>query len=107
MFNVIKSYRQKQIIKRQQKLYHNPAYVPPAPKEKTSECPECGRIFRHKGNLIRHMTLHDPESTAQEKAMALKIGSNNLTMKLFDRSFISSKKDKSNIDIIKFSIRVM
>ena len=25
-------------------------------------------------NYIRHMALHDPESTAQEKAMALKIG---------------------------------
>merc|ERR1711913_232530 len=36
--------------------------------------PECSRSFRHKGNLIRHMALHDPDSTAQEKAMALKIG---------------------------------
>jgi len=68
------SFRQKQLLKRHQNLYHNPAYVPPAPKEKTHECPECGRSFRHKGNLIRHMALHDPESTAQEKAMALKIG---------------------------------
>ena len=43
-------------------------------QEKTQECPECGRSFRHKGNLIRHMALHDPDSTAAEKAMALKIG---------------------------------
>ena len=47
------SFRQKQLLKRHQNLYHNPAYVPPAPKEKTHECPECGRSFRHKGNLIR------------------------------------------------------
>jgi len=68
------SFRQKQLLKRHQNLYHNPAYVPPAPKEKTHECPECGRSFRHKGNLIRHMALHDPDSTAAEKAEALKIG---------------------------------
>ena len=68
------SFRQKQLLKRHQNLYHNPAYVPPAPKEKTHECPECGRSFRHKGNLIRHMALHDPDSTAAEKAIALKIG---------------------------------
>ena len=48
--------------------------MPPQPKEKTYECPECQRTFRHKVNLIRHMALHNPESTEQEKAMALKIG---------------------------------
>ena len=34
-------------------------------QEKTHECPECSRTFRHKGNLIRHMALHDPDSTEQ------------------------------------------
>ena len=68
------TFRQRQLLKRHQNLYHNPNYVPPEPKEKTHECPECGRSFRHKGNLIRHMALHDPESSAKEKAMALKIG---------------------------------
>ena len=33
------SFRQKQHLKRHQNLYHNPAYVPPVPKEKTHECP--------------------------------------------------------------------
>ena len=79
------SFRQKQLLKRHQNLYHNPNYVPPTPKvifqfffkrkciwnstvylqEKTHECPECSRTFRHKGNLIRHMALHDPDSTEQ------------------------------------------
>lgn len=68
------SFRQKQLLKRHQNLYHNPAYVPPTPKEKTHECSDCNRSFRHKGNLIRHMALHDPESSAQEKAFALRIG---------------------------------
>jgi transcriptional repressor CTCF len=68
------AFRQKQLLKRHQNLYHNPNYVPPQPKEKTHECPECGRAFRHKGNLIRHMAVHDPESSAQEKALALKLG---------------------------------
>ena len=55
-------------------MYHNPQYVPPCPREKTHECPECGRTFRHKGNLIRHMAVHDPDASSQEKAMALKLG---------------------------------
>ena len=50
-------------------MYHNPAYIPTAPKVKTYECPECGKSFRHKGNLIRHMALHDPELAVQEEAM--------------------------------------
>ncbi|XP_052126287.1 transcriptional repressor CTCFL isoform X2 [Frankliniella occidentalis] len=68
------SFRQKQLLKRHQNLYHNPQYVPPCPREKTHECSECGRTFRHKGNLIRHMAVHDPDATTQEKAMALKLG---------------------------------
>ena len=35
---------------------------------------ECGRAFRHKGNLIRHLAVHDPESATHEKALALKLG---------------------------------
>lgn len=68
------SFRQKQLLKRHQNLYHNPNYVPPPPREKTHECPECQRAFRHKGNLIRHMSVHDPESASHEKAIALKLG---------------------------------
>ena len=47
------SFRRKQVLKRHQNLHHNPAYVPPAPKKKTQECPDCGRGFRHNGNLKR------------------------------------------------------
>ncbi|KAK6627614.1 hypothetical protein RUM44_010092 [Polyplax serrata] len=68
------AFRQKQLLKRHQNLYHTPEYVPPTPKEKTHECPECGRAFRHKGNLIRHLAVHDPESSTNEKALALKLG---------------------------------
>ncbi|XP_076056495.1 uncharacterized protein LOC143034394 [Oratosquilla oratoria] len=68
------AFRQKQLLKRHQNLYHNPGYIPPTPREKTQECPECGKAFRHKGNLIRHMAIHDPDASAQEKAQALKIG---------------------------------
>ena len=50
-------------------MYHNPAYIPTAPKVKTYECPECGKSFRHKGILIKHMALHDPELAVQEEAM--------------------------------------
>jgi uncharacterized C2H2 Zn-finger protein len=59
-------FRQKQLLRRHQNLYHNPDYVPPPPGEKRHECPECGKPFRHKGNLIRHLALHDPDAAQQE-----------------------------------------
>lgn len=59
------TFRQKQLLKRHQNLYHNPDYVPPPPREKTHECPECHKMFRHKGNLIRHLAIHDPEAEQQ------------------------------------------
>jgi len=31
-------------------------------------------MFVNTGNLMRHMALHDPESSVQEKALALKFG---------------------------------
>lgn len=46
---LLQAFRQKQLLKRHQNLYHNPAYIPPMPREKTQECPECGKAFRHKG----------------------------------------------------------
>ncbi|XP_026741535.1 transcriptional repressor CTCFL-like [Trichoplusia ni] len=68
------SFRQKQLLRRHQNLYHNPNYVPKPPKEKSHTCHECNRMFAHKGNLIRHLAVHDPESGHQERALALKIG---------------------------------
>ncbi|XP_045463537.1 transcriptional repressor CTCF-like isoform X2 [Harmonia axyridis] len=68
------SFRQRQLLKRHENLYHNPDYVPPVPKEKTHECPECSRAFRHKGNLIRHMAAHDPDPSIQKKQLELKLG---------------------------------
>ncbi|XP_052751381.1 transcriptional repressor CTCF-like isoform X2 [Galleria mellonella] len=68
------AFRQKQLLRRHQNLYHNPDYVPKPPKEKTHTCHECNRTFAHKGNLIRHLAVHDPESGHQERALALKLG---------------------------------
>lgn len=56
------SFRQKQLLKRHKNLYHNPEYIPPQPKEKTHECPHCTKAFRHKGNLMRHLVVHDPDA---------------------------------------------
>lgn len=66
--------RQKQLLRRHQNLYHNPDYVPKPPKEKTHSCQECKRTFAHKGNLIRHLAVHDPDSGHQERALELKLG---------------------------------
>lgn len=67
-------YRQKQLLRRHQNLYHNPDYVPKPPKEKTHSCHVCHRSFARKGNLIRHLAVHDPESGHQERSLALKLG---------------------------------
>ncbi|KAK2157921.1 hypothetical protein LSH36_181g01043 [Paralvinella palmiformis] len=56
------SFRQKQLLKRHKNLYHNPDYVPPAPKDKIHECPDCDKAFAHRGNLLRHRMSHDPEN---------------------------------------------
>lgn len=66
-------FRQKQLLKKHQTLYHNPGYVPPQPKEKGYQCSECGKSFCHKGNLIRHAAFHDQGVTAKEKVV-LKLG---------------------------------
>lgn len=34
----------------------------PAPKDKMHECGECHKTFAHKGNLLRHMAIHDPDN---------------------------------------------
>lgn len=53
------TFRQKQLLKRHENIYHNPDYVAVTPREKTHNCPTCDKAFRHKGNLMRHMASHD------------------------------------------------
>ena len=50
--------RQKQLLKRHMNLYHNDTFVPPIPKEKTHQCPNCGKCFGRRGYLIKHMVIH-------------------------------------------------
>uniref|UniRef100_A0A182PW98 C2H2-type domain-containing protein n=1 Tax=Anopheles epiroticus TaxID=199890 RepID=A0A182PW98_9DIPT len=44
----------------------------------------CSRSFRHKGNLIRHMALHDPESTMSKELEALREGRQKKVQISFD-----------------------
>uniref|UniRef100_A0A182J9F9 C2H2-type domain-containing protein n=1 Tax=Anopheles atroparvus TaxID=41427 RepID=A0A182J9F9_ANOAO len=67
-------FRQKQLLKRHINFYHNPDYVVPTPKVKTHVCPSCPRSFRHRGNLMRHMAMHDPDSQLHEEQAALREG---------------------------------
>jgi transcriptional repressor CTCF len=53
------TFRQKQLLRRHENIYHNPDYVATTPREKTHNCPTCNKAFRHKGNLMRHMAQHD------------------------------------------------
>ena len=43
-------------------LHHTPDYVPPVPRERQHECGDCHKTFAHRGNLLKHMVLHDPDT---------------------------------------------
>ncbi|CAH0716329.1 unnamed protein product, partial [Brenthis ino] len=90
------SFRQKQLLRRHQNLYHNPNYEPKPPKEKTHTCHECKRTFAHKGNLIRHLAVHDPESDHHERALALKLGRQR-KIKLADGNVKSEESDNEEL----------
>lgn len=68
------AFRQKQLLKRHINLYHNKLYIPPKPLEKRHICPHCQRSFSHKGNLMRHMELHDPDSNLKQQKLKLQLG---------------------------------
>lgn len=57
------TFRQKQLLKRHENIYHNPDYVAVMPREKNHNCPTCEKAFRHKGNLMRHMASHDTDKS--------------------------------------------
>ncbi|KAB7503872.1 Transcriptional repressor CTCFL [Armadillidium nasatum] len=63
------AFRQKQLLKRHENLYHDPFYIPPVPKEKTQKCSECCKVFRHKGNLIRHLAVHKEEHKSEPSSI--------------------------------------
>ncbi|KAG6456307.1 transcriptional repressor CTCF isoform X2 [Manduca sexta] len=101
------SFRQKQLLRRHQNLYHNPDYVPKPPKEKTHTCHECKRTFAHKGNLIRHLAVHDPDSGHQERALALKLGRER-KIKFLDSDMVKDSHYRmerdQNTDLMKLGL---
>lgn len=100
--NCDQSFRQKQLLRRHQNLYHNPNYEPKPPKEKTHTCHECQRTFAHKGNLIRHLAVHDPESDHHERALALKLGRQR-KIKIVDGNLRTQDSD-NDTDIMKLDL---
>lgn len=67
------SFRQKQLLKRHENVYHNKEYVQPEAREKSQKCPNCSKSFAHKGNLIRHMATHDPDNAVDDLGAIVKI----------------------------------
>nr|XP_016924808.2 transcriptional repressor CTCFL [Drosophila suzukii] len=70
------TFRQRQLLRRHMNLMHNEKYQPPQPRAKQHQCPTCAREFTHKGNLMRHMEMHDDSAKAREKQRRLKMGRN-------------------------------
>ncbi|XP_045537725.1 transcriptional repressor CTCFL [Papilio machaon] len=62
-------FRQKQLLRRHENLYHTPGYVRPPSKEKTHSCHECGRAFAYPGNLSRHLSFHEPKPAPSEQVV--------------------------------------
>lgn len=98
------SFRQKNLLRRHQNLYHNPDYVPTPPKEKTHTCQECKRTFARKGNLIRHMAVHDPDSGHQERALALKIGGQRKVKYINPENLKSFMSTDNQPDLLKLGL---
>uniref|UniRef100_A0A1A9ZWH4 C2H2-type domain-containing protein n=1 Tax=Glossina pallidipes TaxID=7398 RepID=A0A1A9ZWH4_GLOPL len=71
------AFRQKQLLNRHVNLYHNEEYKPPSTREKVHVCPHCNRSFSFKGNLMRHMEVHDPFSRHESEKLKLKLGRMN------------------------------
>uniref|UniRef100_A0A1A9W4J7 C2H2-type domain-containing protein n=1 Tax=Glossina brevipalpis TaxID=37001 RepID=A0A1A9W4J7_9MUSC len=71
------AFRQKQLLNRHVNLYHNEVYKPPLTREKVHVCPHCNRSFSFKGNLMRHMEVHDPFSRHESEKLKLKLGRMN------------------------------
>ncbi|XP_036215031.2 transcriptional repressor CTCF isoform X2 [Bactrocera oleae] len=72
------TFRQKQLLGRHTNLYHNENYTPPPKLKKTHTCPYCKRAFAHKGNLVRHMKLHDAADKESKTDRMSKLGDDNL-----------------------------
>jgi transcriptional repressor CTCF len=67
------TFRQKQLLKRHENIYHNPDYVATTPKEKTHSCPTCNKAFRHKGNLVRHLVQHESGTSEGTKTRIVRV----------------------------------
>lgn len=82
------------MLRRHKNLYHTPNYVHPTPKEKTHECAQCSKTFRHKGNLIRHMTLHDTDV----KRVKVENGSHMDNTQLIDDEVYEGETDEEEME---------
>ncbi|XP_022129438.2 transcriptional repressor CTCFL isoform X1 [Pieris rapae] len=97
-------FRQKQLLRRHQNLYHNPDYSPKPPKEKTHVCHECNRSFAHKGNLIRHLAIHDPDSNHLEQALALRIGRQKKLRPFPEKSIREENSSSLQEEVVKIEV---
>ncbi|XP_017473428.1 PREDICTED: transcriptional repressor CTCF-like isoform X1 [Rhagoletis zephyria] len=93
------TFRQKQLLGRHINIYHNENYVPPPRLEKTHHCPYCTRVFAHKGNMVRHMQLHDVAEEKGKNEIKVKVetehGENILN---FEDSYIDEEDETNSVE---------
>lgn len=82
------TFRQKQLLKRHENIYHNPNYIATTPKEKTHHCPTCNKAFRHKGNLMRHMVQHENGETGESKTKIVRVKGESLNEDGTDTNYV-------------------
>lgn len=92
------TFRQKQLLKRHENIYHNPEYVAAAPREKNHNCPTCDKAFRHKGNLMRHMASHELQTGKKSRVKAEQSG-DYVVVEVFQEEEQYEDEEDDNIDM--------
>lgn len=86
-------FRQKQLLNRHQNIAHSGNKKTYPAREKSHVCTDCGRSFTFRGNLIRHMEVHDLQGKCNLESISLKSTESSLI------EYIEEMDDKDDIHL--------